>query len=203
MNKSDWTEDRVALLKKLWADGLSCSAIANRMGGITRNAVIGKVSRLGLSGRYSKIRQSEGGKRGAKTRRKIQKTANLNRPKPIRPMSAVKRIFDAEPFVPRSTLEVPASERKTLDQINEMDCRFPYGDGPFTFCGRPKVTGISYCLDHARICLQPPTPARRPGEPPARSLRIVAGTDLDKGSDAETQEAEIASSGLPRAKETV
>src|SRR4030095_10557923 len=46
-----WTDDRVELLKKLWSDGLSASQIAGELGGITRNAVIGKVHRLGLSGR--------------------------------------------------------------------------------------------------------------------------------------------------------
>src|SRR5258707_1053279 len=46
-----WTDERVELLKKLWTDGLSASQIAAELGGITRNAVIGKVHRLGLSGR--------------------------------------------------------------------------------------------------------------------------------------------------------
>ena len=46
-----WTDERVETLKKLWADGLSASQIAAELGGITRNAVIGKVHRLGLSGR--------------------------------------------------------------------------------------------------------------------------------------------------------
>ena len=47
----NWTDDRVELLKKLWSEGLSASAIATALGGVTRNAVIGKVHRLGLSGR--------------------------------------------------------------------------------------------------------------------------------------------------------
>ena len=47
----NWTDERVETLKKLWADGLSASQIAAELGGITRNAVIGKVHRLGLSGR--------------------------------------------------------------------------------------------------------------------------------------------------------
>src|SRR3954463_9470821 len=46
-----WTDERVELLKKLWTDGLSASQIAAELGGITRNAVIGKVHRLGLAGR--------------------------------------------------------------------------------------------------------------------------------------------------------
>lgn len=50
-----WTDERVELLKKLWADGLSASQIAAELGGITRNAVIGKVHRLGLSGRAKSL----------------------------------------------------------------------------------------------------------------------------------------------------
>ena len=46
-----WTDERVELLKKLWIDGLSASQIASELGGVTRNAVIGKVHRLSLSGR--------------------------------------------------------------------------------------------------------------------------------------------------------
>ena len=46
-----WNDERVEALKKLWADGLSASQIAGRLGGVTRNAVIGKVHRLGLAGR--------------------------------------------------------------------------------------------------------------------------------------------------------
>ena len=51
MQQLQWTDDRVELLKKLWNDGLSASQIANELGQVTRNAVIGKVHRLGLSGR--------------------------------------------------------------------------------------------------------------------------------------------------------
>ena len=53
-----WTDERVELLKKLWAEGLSASQIAGRLGGVTRNAVIGKVHRLGLSGRATSSRSS-------------------------------------------------------------------------------------------------------------------------------------------------
>ena len=51
-----WTDERVDLLKKLWTEGLSASQIANRLGNVTRNAVIGKVHRLGLSGRATTSR---------------------------------------------------------------------------------------------------------------------------------------------------
>ena len=52
-----WTEERVELLKKLWSDGLSASQIAAELGNVTRNAVIGKVHRLGLSGRAKSAAQ--------------------------------------------------------------------------------------------------------------------------------------------------
>jgi GcrA cell cycle regulator len=51
-----WTDERVELLKKLWTEGLSASQVAGRLGGVTRNAVIGKVHRLGLSGRATSSR---------------------------------------------------------------------------------------------------------------------------------------------------
>jgi GcrA cell cycle regulator len=53
-----WTNERVELLKKLWGDGLSASQIAGELGGVTRNAVIGKVHRLGLSGARSLLPQA-------------------------------------------------------------------------------------------------------------------------------------------------
>ncbi|HBH40786.1 MAG TPA: GcrA cell cycle regulator, partial [Rhizobiales bacterium] len=53
-----WTDERVELLKKLWTEGLSASQVAGRLGGVTRNAVIGKVHRLGLSGRATSSRSS-------------------------------------------------------------------------------------------------------------------------------------------------
>ena len=64
-----WTEGRVAELKKLWAEGHSASQIAKRLGGVTRNAVIGKVHRLGLSGR-------------ATPSRPVKRPPRLARPKP-------------------------------------------------------------------------------------------------------------------------
>src|SRR5579872_6738633 len=68
-----WTDERVELLKKLWQDGLSASQIAKQLGGVTRNAVIGKVHRLGLSGRAAP----------SKPARTVFKA-----PRPARPVSA-------------------------------------------------------------------------------------------------------------------
>ena len=56
MTQANWSEDRVEQLKNLWTEGLSASQIARALGGVTRNAVIGKVHRLGLAGRASPSR---------------------------------------------------------------------------------------------------------------------------------------------------
>ena len=63
-----WSEERVALLRKLWAEGLSASQIAKQLGGVTRNAVIGKVHRLGLAGRATPSRPAKRPVRTARPR---------------------------------------------------------------------------------------------------------------------------------------
>src|SRR6201996_8496366 len=82
-----WTDERVELLKKLWQDGLSASQIAKQLGGVTRNAVIGKVHRLGLSGRAAPSKPAR---------------TTFKAPRPARPVSAT-------PSAPRRLAEQPAA----------------------------------------------------------------------------------------------
>jgi GcrA cell cycle regulator len=158
-----WTDERVELLKKLWSEGLSASQIAGRLGGVTRNAVIGKVHRLGLSGRATTSRLNSsrprsrisGSRRAAKPR--FATVGNL----------ALRALYhpDAEPFVPHfEELDIPVAERKTLQMLTECSCRWPIGDPQlpeFHFCNRNKVPGLPYCEFHARRAFQPPQPRRR------------------------------------------
>ena len=132
-----WNDERVELLKKLWSDGLSASQIAGRLGGVTRNAVIGKVHRLGLSGRATTSRMKS------------------HRPR-TRPQVASN--------VPAEELEIPLKERKYIQTLTENCCRWPIGDPQlpdFHFCGKKKVAGLPYCEVHARRAFQPPQPRRR------------------------------------------
>ena len=71
-----WNDERVELLKKLWSDGLSASQIAGRLGGVTRNAVIGKVHRLGLSGRATTSRM-----KSHRPRARVQSPRRLMKPR--------------------------------------------------------------------------------------------------------------------------
>jgi GcrA cell cycle regulator len=165
-----WTDERVELLKKLWAEGLSASQIAGRIGSVTRNAVIGKVHRLGLSGRATTTRlkthrpraRIAHGPTTPSTTRRFAKPRSAPTGNP-----AFRELYrlDAEPFVPtEEELVIPLAERKTILTLGECTCRWPIGDpqeNDFHFCGRNKIAGLPYCEFHARRAFQPPQPRRR------------------------------------------
>ncbi len=161
-----WNDERVEQLKKLWSEGLSASQIAGRLGGVTRNAVIGKVHRLGLSGRATTSRMKSHRPRpraaaaAAAKRMAKSRFATVGNP-------ALRALYqpDAEPFQPAAEeLVIPLAERKTIQTLTECHCRWPIGDpqmADFHFCGKTKVPGLPYCEFHARRAFQPPQARRR------------------------------------------
>ena len=173
-----WTDERVGLLTKLWADGLSASQIALQIGGVSRNAVIGKVHRLGLSGRSTKSRMKSHRPR-AKSQR--SKRAPRSRFQPNN-NSPLRQLYngDASPFIePAEELEIPLAERKSIETLEANHCRWPIGDpqhDDFHFCGKSKVSGLPYCEFHARRAFQPPQARRRDGNAPAATPAIAAPT---------------------------
>lgn len=158
-----WNDERVELLKKLWSEGLSASQIASRLGTVTRNAVIGKVHRLGLSGRATTSRMKSPRPR---PRQNVAKRVVKPRFQNVG-NTALQRLYlaDAEPYVPAvEEIVIPLAERKTIQTLAESHCRWPIGDPQeqdFHFCGKNKVTGLPYCEFHARRAFQPPQAARR------------------------------------------
>ncbi|WP_425410343.1 GcrA family cell cycle regulator [Hyphococcus sp.] len=151
-----WTDERVELLKTLWAEGLSAAQIANKMGGVTRNAVIGKVHRLGLSGRATPAKPQRGCG-PAPVRSKEEAPA---KPAPRMEMRSV--IPDAESIAP---LVLDSGDKTTVNTIKNNMCKWPIGDpakDDFHFCGQPALTGKSYCTHHARMAFQPPQRRERP-----------------------------------------
>ena len=131
--KSSWSEDRIERLKQLWAEGLSASKIAADLGGITRNAVIGKANRLELPGR--------------------QRPRSIRVPKlpsgrsPYGRVRALPRKPDAPAF--------DSAAVKTLLELAENSCRWPLGDPrttEFRFCGGDRRDRFSpYCAGHMRL----------------------------------------------------
>ena len=164
-----WTEERVELLKKLWADGLSASQIAARLGGVTRNAVIGKVHRLGLSGRATTTRVKTATRPRARKRtpqaprapRGLFGSAGslaLNGLQAYEP----EQHYEEEPD-PIPELHVVSSEKVTILNLTEHTCKWPIGDPSdenFRFCGCKSQTGSPYCEHHTRIAYQA-VPQRR------------------------------------------
>jgi len=161
-----WTEDRVGALKKLWLEGQSASQIAKQLGGgVTRNAVIGKVHRLGLSGRAAPSQPARA-------------TFRPSRPRPAQPTqapSAPRRIEAVQPrAVSAPSVPVPMPDlpgTATVMTLGAHMCKWPIGDPSsteFSFCGRRASEGV-YCVEHARVAYQPQV--KRGATDLARSLR--------------------------------
>src|SRR6202035_3709061 len=157
-----WIEERVESLKKLWGEGLSASQIAAELGGITRNAVIGKVHRLGLSGRAKSPTAATQRPRKARAHTQLIRVA---RPA-IRGNTALAHAYDFEQEPEPELIDnvIPLGQRRTILELTEETCRWPIGDPgstDFFFCGGQARPGIPYCSFHSRVAYQPGGDRRR------------------------------------------
>jgi GcrA cell cycle regulator len=171
-----WNDERVETLRKLWTDGLSASQIAKQLGGVTRNAVIGKVHRLGLAGRATPSRPA---KRPMRLQRPPRPHSGAlqqaQRPRALTPMM---------PFVPAppplEAMAQPDGSLATVLTLTDRMCKWPIGDPndqTFAFCGRSADCG-PYCQEHAQHAYQPTQAKRRKAasEPDElrRTLRLAS-----------------------------
>ncbi len=167
-----WTEERMEMLKKLWSEGFSASQIANELGGVTRNAVIGKVHRLGLSGRAkAPMTQSQRPKKqvtrqpssGSSQRQQPSLQTVGNTALKTNTLPAFKPQIDLRPKI-YSLSEPPLVENAGILELTEQTCKWPVGDPgdqSFHFCARRSDAGIPYCAYHARVAYQPASERRR------------------------------------------
>ena len=158
-----WSDDRVEQLKKLWEAGLSASQIAAELGNVTRNAVIGKVHRLGLSGRAKS--PATAAPRQRKAARPAQPMMRVARPV-ARGNTALAQVFEveAEPDPVAFDNVVPMNQRLSLLELNEATCHWSVGDPSspdFFFCGGKALAGLPYCAQHSRVAYQPAADRRR------------------------------------------
>ena len=174
-----WTDERVEQLKKMWSEGQSASQIAKELGGVTRNAVIGKVHRLGLSNRSGPaptkpIKEKE---KPEVRPEPAPAAAQAKEDAPEKPVEraatpARKQIIPAgQPLPPQpsaneispealaSVREVEKKARKiSLMELTERTCKWPIGDpatDDFWFCGLPTAPGKPYCEAHVGVAFQP------------------------------------------------
>ena len=162
-----WTEERVERLSRLWLEGRSASQIAGELGeGVTRNAVIGKVHRLGLSGRDLNPVEAP-----------VHAKATL----PVEPIALpvlddVVSEIEVVPPTPQpisidlqvlraaGDVVIPLSDRVTILELGATMCRWPLGDptsSEFRFCGCRSHSSLPYCAEHARVAFQPVADRRR------------------------------------------
>lgn len=166
--KMSWTDERVDLLKKLWTEGLSASQIATRLGnGVTRNAVIGKVHRLNLTGRTQQPRSTV-----PRAPRKAREPSHPGRSTGMPSMpaagnTALKAFARSVPEPRQAALpepkplrlvDLPRDGRVTILHLSDKTCKWPIGDpghDDFCFCGHNPREGSPYCEYHARLAYQP------------------------------------------------
>jgi GcrA cell cycle regulator len=159
MSQADWSDDRVTTLKALWLDGLSAAQVAKSLGGVTRNAVIGKIHRLGLSGRAAPTRP---GRVRAGPAPRPPAAARRHRPK----------VFPATVAAPAAP-EGPGTIA-SMTALGAHTCRWPIGDPKaqdFSFCGR--LANGPYCPAHKAQAVRPATAWRADRDPVVR--RALAG----------------------------
>ena len=132
-----WTYERVEKLRQLWEEGLTASRIATELGDVTRNAVIGKAHRLGLSGRMVSKKSNSG--------------ISIIRKKRVN-ISQSQKVIDISPIIDEPMNPI------VFQDIRDGLCRWPLGepeDINFKFCGRNTKEGIVYCQSHYKQAYQP------------------------------------------------
>ena len=144
-----WTEERIDLLTALWGEGLSASRCAKLLGNITRNSVIGKIHRLGLSRPKPKYRVNQRKKGPKRSRRAIATKKQL-----VVAEETYKEAYTTK----ADDLLIPLEQRKTFEQLRPAMCKFPVGhvhEPDFFFCGAQCDRTVPYCDEHARRCSVP------------------------------------------------
>ena len=138
-----WDEEKISKLKELWGKGNTASQIAEIIGGISRNAVIGKAHRLNLS---SKIKT-----RSASSSHSFDNSTEENNSKERKGRkNKFKSLIIEKDFEPENP--------KKLEGLDESSCKWPIGhpeEKSFYFCGRSSLKGFSYCKLHLLYAYQP------------------------------------------------
>ncbi|WP_284694400.1 GcrA family cell cycle regulator [Rhodoplanes serenus] len=160
-----WDAGLIARLVRLWTDGRSAGQIAAELGGISRNAVIGKVTRLGLGGRRSTARRASAPAASpalaappARRSTRLALIGGVTKPQ-LGPQPSPAAVA-AERSRAAARIDQPAPDARPcrLLELRAHSCRWPLGDprhADFRFCGASRADGSVYCACHARLAYQP------------------------------------------------
>jgi GcrA cell cycle regulator len=168
MNTPSWPKAHEELLVEMWNNKIPAGRIALKLLDVfhqvySRNAVIGKAHRLGLP------RREQGKIARAVTPALTTKNGNpaAERKRPFTPLKkkitivAQTHVVDAQPCrpMPQFKTEAPTTPPCSFWELTSTRCKWPFGDGPFEFCGAKKIKGEPYCAHHCRKAYN--TPANR------------------------------------------
>ena len=160
-----WTDERIAQLKAGWEGGMTASQIAEQLGEVTRNAVIGKAHRLGLESRPSPVKGGDADAASAAPAGSVPSAGTG----PDMPVAASGPLPAPRPAAraPRGAVK---SARTTLLDLSEKVCKWPIGhpgEADFHFCGKPSQASFPYCTEHCLQAYQAQLPRRdRDRRPP-------------------------------------
>jgi GcrA cell cycle regulator len=175
-----WTDERVEQLRQHWIEGKSASQIATLLGhGLTRNAVIGKVHRLGLADR-AKPSSSAPPRPRTSPQQGVRRAAPPRATAPVAPrvvggataLAIAQRTEIEAELEAYESVVLPMSLRVTIVELKEAMCRWPLGDPTspdFRYCGSPAASG-PYCAYHGQLAYQPAQERRRERD---RQRRLV------------------------------
>jgi GcrA cell cycle regulator len=212
-----WTDERIATLKKMWLQGKSASEIAEKLGGVTRNAVIGKAHRLNLSGRPSPIKKVAVAKKPTAAAAPLaKKPVAAAKPAPAKPAPksaapvksvapmpkpAPQRTSGNGPGKPPEIVQLAALANATsrpdgkiisILELSEKNCRWPVGDPretSFGYCGNDSYGAHPYCAEHVAIAFQAPN---RKDKRPVKNVKEIEAPELeDLEVEVEEDEEEI------------
>jgi len=215
-----WTDQRVATLTKMWTGGSSAAEIAKTLGeGTTRNAVIGKAHRMGLSGRPSPIKKKAGAKTATKKTKatvKVKNTAKSKIKKSVKVTKTKTKLAKKAAPIQIETEVAPAPRRNLkgkvaptmiaidtppedggvalIDLASSM-CKWPFGDpqeDDFTFCGLEIHPGTPYCPEHAIMAYQKSSKSRAAAKAKeAAAAEEEAEDEEDEDLDSDIDDEEV------------
>ncbi len=179
-----WTDERIETLRNLWEKGLTASQIAEKLGNVSRNAVIGKAHRLGLKARPSPVKGDSDGTPRETAKKAAAPAAPRPKAEPVAKEAAAaapepRAVPEAKapaPAAPKQQMPVRAAmpvapvkprapgEKVTLLDLSDKICKWPIGhpgEPDFQFCGRPVNPGFPYCTAHCAEAYQAQLPRDR------------------------------------------
>ncbi len=164
---ANWSTEDDAKLKKWFLEGLTASQMSARLADDrSRNAVIGRLSRLGL-------------KRGGKYQRDNKPAPKRVPPRPAPRQPVLRPVHAPEPFVPENRIVRPANAKRiTVENLEKHHCRFVHGDPvsdqDWTFCGEKIVPGQAWCKVHYHVAFKPVPPRQIQPDP-----RLISNSQIN------------------------